>query len=406
MYSELVWTGLVACGVAVAATPLTMRLASKVGAVDCPADERRVHRRPTPRLGGVAACLGLLVASAAFINFGSATRGPERLEHEQLVAVLLGAASICFLGALDDVRNMRWYAKLAGQVGVALAVVFGPLLGPTTSSVEQLVLPIRRLDLPLVDPFQVPLVLGAAAVVVWVVTLMNVFNFIDGVDGLASGIAAIAATTFAIVGASYGRADVATVSAALAGACIGFLPWNFNRHGARSFLGDSGSMLLGYCLAVVSVQGVLKTAAAVSVVIPVALAAVPLLDTAFVVAKRVKYGIPVSSPDRWHLHHRLLEVGYTPRRVALTFWAWTAMMSALALTLRFVNYGNSNAWRREGLIVVGAVASLAVIWTLYVAIRLEIIKTPAVRERNRRARERAADSRSESDQHGGQAGPN
>jgi UDP-GlcNAc:undecaprenyl-phosphate GlcNAc-1-phosphate transferase len=304
-------------------------------------------------------------------------------EQEQLIVMLIGAVGICILGALDDIHELGWMPKLLGQFGIATAVVLGSIAGPRTTALEQLILPIRRLDPPLLGPVEVPLAIGIAVVVIWIVTLMNVFNFIDGVDGLATGVAAIGAATFAIVGASYGRWDVAIVSAALAGACLGFLPWNFTAGGARVFLGDAGSMLLGYCLAVISVQGVLKTAAAVSLVIPLALAAVPLLDTAFVVSKRLKYRQPVSSADKWHLHHRLLSVGFSPRRVATTFWIWTAVMSAFALTLRFASYGNSNAWRIEGLVIVLIAGLIAVATTVFLAFKLEILKTAAVKERNR-----------------------
>ena len=143
------------------------------------------------------------------------------------------------------------------------------------------------------------------------------------------------------------------LAAAVSGAALGFLPHNWRRGGARIFMGDSGSMLLGFLLAVISVQGVLKTTAAISLVIPLALLAVPILDTSFVVLKRMKYGVSVAHPDRWHLHHRLLNVGLSPRRVAATLWAWTASMSAVALALRFVDYGNSEDWNAEGLVVLG-----------------------------------------------------
>lgn len=382
MYIELIWAGILALVVALALTPVAMRLALRLGAVSHP-DERRVHTAPTPLMGGAAVCAGLLVASIVMVDWTSAGRGYQLRDQEQLIAMLVGAVVICMIGALDDIHELRWLTKLFGQIGIAAVVVVGPILMSHTTSVEQLVLPVRRLDLPLLDPIQLPLGLGVVVVVIWIVTLMNVFNFIDGVDGLATGVAAIGAMTFAIVGASYGRIDVAVVSAALAGACLGFLPWNFTSGGAKIFLGDAGSMLLGYSLAVISIQGVLKTAAAVSLVIPLALAAVPLLDTAFVVSKRLKYRQPVSSADKWHLHHRLLSVGFSPRRVAITFWIWTAVMSAFALTLRFASYGNSNAWRIEGLVIVLVAGAIAVGTTIYLAFKLEILKTPAVRERNR-----------------------
>jgi UDP-GlcNAc:undecaprenyl-phosphate GlcNAc-1-phosphate transferase len=143
-------------------------------------------------------------------------------------------------------------------------------------------------------------------------------------------------------------------------------------------------MLLGFLLAVISVQGVLKTTAAISLVIPLALLAVPILDTSFVVLKRLKHGVSIASPDRWHLHHRLLNIGLSPRRVAATLWAWTAAMSSVALALRFVDYGNSNDWNKQGLVVLAFVVVGAVAVSVVLATRLEIIKSRRVRERNRR----------------------
>jgi UDP-GlcNAc:undecaprenyl-phosphate GlcNAc-1-phosphate transferase len=228
--------------------------------------------------------------------------------------------------------------------------------------------------------------------VFWIVAVMNMMNFIDGVDGLAAGQAAIIAATFAIIAASYSRTGIAVLAASTSGAALGFLPHNWRKGGARIFMGDSGSMLLGFLLAVISVQGVLKTTAAISLVIPLALLAVPILDTSFVVLKRLKHGVSIAHPDRWHLHHRLLNVGLSPRRVAATLWAWTAAMSSVALALRFVDYGNSNDWNERGLVVLGFVVAGAVAVTVVLAVQLEIIKSRRVRERNRRiARQREAE---------------
>src|SRR5690606_10590393 len=163
---------------------------------------------------------------------------------------------------------------------------------------------------------------------------------------------------------------------------FGFLPHNWRKGGARMFMGDSGSLTLGFLLAVISVQGVLKTTAAISLVIPLALLAVPILDTTFVVLKRIRHGVSVASPDRWHLHHRLLNVGLSPRRVAAILWAWTAAMSAVSLALRFVDYGNSKDWNRSGLAVLGFVVAGALAVSIFLAYQLEIFKTRAVRERN------------------------
>jgi UDP-GlcNAc:undecaprenyl-phosphate GlcNAc-1-phosphate transferase len=261
---------------------------------------------------------------------------------------------------------------------------------PEPLRAEHAPLIVNVIDLPFLHPFDVPIVLGVALVVLWIVAVMNMLNFIDGVDGLAAGQAAIIAATFAIIAASYSRIGVAVLAAATSGASIGFLPHNWRKGGARIFMGDSGSMLLGFLLAVISVQGVLKTTAAISLVIPLALLAVPIIDTSFVVLKRIKHGVSIASPDRWHLHHRLLNVGLSPRRVAATLWAWTAAMSSVALALRFVDYGNSRHWNRPGLVVLAFVVSGAVAVSALLAFQLEIIKSRRVRARNRLIAERRA----------------
>ena len=149
-------------------------------------------------------------------------------------------------------------------------------------------------------------------------------------------------------------------------------------------MGDSGALLLGFLLAVISVQGVLKTTAAISLVIPLALLAVPILDTTFVVLKRMRHRVSVAHPDRWHLHHRLLNVGLSPRRVAAILWLWTAAMSAVALALRFVDYGNSRNWNVGGLLALGFIVLGALGVSVFLAFQLEILKSRAVRDRNRR----------------------
>ncbi|MBC7644358.1 MAG: undecaprenyl/decaprenyl-phosphate alpha-N-acetylglucosaminyl 1-phosphate transferase, partial [Thermoleophilia bacterium] len=212
--------------------------------------------------------------------------------------------------------------------------------------------------------------------------LMNMLNFVDGVDGLAAGMSAITAGTFAVIAVSYGRTNVGVVAAAACGAAIGFLPYNWRKGGARIFMGDSGSMLLGYLLAVIALQGVLKTAAAVSLITPLALLAIPILDTMFVVAKRLKHHQSIASPDRWHLHHRALNVGVPPRAVAAAFWLWAASLSGFTLALRFADYGNSNDWHAKGLIVLGGFAFFVLAVTFWLAFVLEILKTPSVRARN------------------------
>lgn len=369
--------------VTVLMTPLVARLARLVGAIDDPSDDRRVHRRPTPRLGGVAVLGGVLAGSLTFVNW-QATSPVTRVGVEQLGVVLAIAVLACALGAWDDIRSLNWRTKLAGQLACAFGAVLLPLVLPAVHSVRGLVLVVHVVDPPFLHALLLPTWLGVGLAVLWIVALMNMVNFIDGVDGLAAGTCAICALTFAVIAASYFRDNVAVLAGALCGGALGFLFHNFRRGGANIFLGDAGSMLVGYLLGVISIQGVLKTAAAISLVIPLALLAVPILDTLFVVLKRMKYKLPVSNADRWHLHHRLLNVGYSPRRVAASFWVWTASMSAVAIALRFIDYGNSRRWNVDGLVLLVVIVCAALAVSVYLATTLEIIKRRGVRERNAR----------------------
>jgi UDP-GlcNAc:undecaprenyl-phosphate/decaprenyl-phosphate GlcNAc-1-phosphate transferase len=206
-------------------------------------------------------------------------------------------------------------------------------------------------------------------------------------DGLAAGFCAIAAITFAVLSASLGRADAAAISAIVAGAALGFLIYNFNP--ATIFMGDSGSLMLGYLLAALSIQGVLKTAAAVSLVFPLVILALPILDTSFVILKRLKYRQPIYQADRWHFHHRFANIGFSQRRTALYLYAWCASLSALALAIRFVP-NHRHDWSPVTVGILGGLGLLAICTSLYVIYLLEIIKARHLRAIRLR-RGRAAD---------------
>jgi UDP-GlcNAc:undecaprenyl-phosphate GlcNAc-1-phosphate transferase len=212
---------------------------------------------------------------------------------------------------------------------------------------------------------------------------MNMVNFLDGMDGLASGVCAIAGLTFATLALSLGKIDAAVLSAIVAGACIGFLRHNF--FPARIFMGDSGALVLGFILASVSVAGLLKTASTVVLVLPLLILAVPIIDTSFVVAKRLKYRRPISSPDRSHLHHRFMDIGFSQRRAAVTMWAWTASLGAAALATRFIPFRAGGHWHGMETVAVVAIAAAALAFSIYVIYLLEIVKLANPRVRRRRA---------------------
>ena len=286
MVTKAVLAALVAFAVAAVLTPLAARFARRIGAVD-DVKERGLAREATPLLGGLAIFGGALVAGLIFLPDNQRTEG-----------ILAGAALITIVGALDDVFDLHWLVKLAGQVAAAVVLV--------TSGVT-------------VDAFTLPFVhrvelgdLGAPVTVLGLVALMNVVNFSDGVDGLAAGVCAISAVAFSIIAFDLGRTTAGILAAIIAGAALGFLLFNF--HPASVFMGDCGSNLLGLLLGAVIVEGTLKTNALIALVGPLVVLAVPFLDTGFVVAKRLKYRRSPFRGDSNHFHHRFHRMGWSPRR--------------------------------------------------------------------------------------------
>ncbi|HEV2075620.1 MAG TPA: MraY family glycosyltransferase [Thermoleophilaceae bacterium] len=367
---DAVWALVVAALVALAATPLAARIAHRVGAVDTPT-ERGLHDRPMPYLGGLAILAGVLVAGLLFIPGGGEVRG-----------ILAGAAAIAIVGAVDDALDLSPGPKLAGQIVAAII--------PVAAGVR-----VEEISIPLIGTLDLG---GAGPVltVVGIVAVMNVVNFTDGVDGLAAGVCMIAAATLAVIALSLAAAaldptsegavdrfSAGVLAAATAGAAAGFLRHNF--HPASIFMGDSGSNLLGLLLACVAVQGVLKTAAFVALVFPLAVLAVPILDSGFVIAKRLKHRRPVYEADRWHFHHRFANIGFSQRRTVVYLYGWTLSLAALALALRFVPYsdgaGDFYAGWTAVMVGFGLVAVAASVYLVYV---LEILKFRRFRSRQLR----------------------
>jgi UDP-GlcNAc:undecaprenyl-phosphate/decaprenyl-phosphate GlcNAc-1-phosphate transferase len=328
-------------------TPLTMRLARAVGAIDLPR-ERGLSERATPLLGGLAIFAGALVAGLIWLP-------DERLWH----GVLLAAAFITAVGALDDRFELRPAAKLAGQVAAALIVVhFG---------VE-----VREIALPFVGLLHFPNA-GAAITVVGLVALMNVVNFSDGVDGLAAGVCAIVAAALAVIAFDLQRWPSGVLAAIIAGASLGFLLYNFPP--ASSFMGDCGANLLGLLMGCLTVEGAVKTQVVLSFVLPLILLAVPFLDTTFVVLKRLKYRRPIYASDAEHFHHRMARIGFSRRRTIAYLYAWTLLLAGFALALRFVPYSNHKGHLYLGwTLVMGVIALLVAAASVYLVYVLEILK--------------------------------
>jgi UDP-GlcNAc:undecaprenyl-phosphate/decaprenyl-phosphate GlcNAc-1-phosphate transferase len=353
--------------IALLLVPSTKRLAVWLGAIDVP-NERSLHSAPMPKLGGLAILVGVLVSGLIWLPWDEETR-----------AILGGAVVVALVGLLDDVFDLGPVLKLLGQ---AVAVVIPVSAGVT---VDNFTFPFfGRLSPGTVDLVSLPggsvLTLGEVGTVLGIVAVINVINLIDGVDGLAAGVCVISALTLAVIALSLDRTAAGVLAALTAGASLGFL-----RHGfppASTFMGDTGSNLLGYLLGVIAVQGALKTNAVVALFLPLIVLAVPILDTGFVVAKRLKYRQPIYRADRWHFHHRMANIGFSQRRTLMYLYGWTLVMAALALALRFVPYsddhGNFDPLWTAVMIVCGLLAIAA---SVYLVSVLEILKLRQVRLR-------------------------
>jgi UDP-GlcNAc:undecaprenyl-phosphate GlcNAc-1-phosphate transferase len=269
--------------------------------------ERRIHREPTARLGGLAMYLGFGL-SAALFSTNPATLG-----------LLLSAAVITTLMVFDDLRGLRPIFKLVFQIAASLLAVVGFGI-----SIHYIGLPNSHLVI-LMPAVAIPLTL------LWFVGLQNTINLIDGVDGLAAGVVAIVAATLLLAAINHGESDIVILAGALIGACVGFL--FFNWHPARVFMGDSGSNFLGFALAALSVLSVAKGTVVLALIVPVAALAIPIVDTAWAIVRRRLRGRSIATPDTEHLHHRLLDFGLSPRETALVFYFGTAIFAAVGLAI-------------------------------------------------------------------------
>jgi UDP-GlcNAc:undecaprenyl-phosphate/decaprenyl-phosphate GlcNAc-1-phosphate transferase len=363
---EVLYGAAIAFGIVVLLTPAVGGMARLLGAVDEP-HARRLNRRPIPRLGGLAIFFGIIVPALAFLDLSGESRG-----------VLLGAAVATVLGAVDDFRGLSPPVKLAGQFGAA---AIPPAFGVW----------IDHFTFPLLGVVDLPAGVGVPLSMLFIVAVMNMVNFLDGLDGLAAGVCAIAGTTYAVLALSLGKADPAILSAVVAGSCLGFLRHNF--FPARIFMGDSGALCLGFILAAVSIQGLLKTASTVVLVLPLLVLAVPIIATSFVVARRLKHGRPVYAADRSHLHHRFLNIGFSQRRAAVTMWLWCLSLAGAALATRFVPFREGGDWHLWETVGVLAIALFALAFSVYVVYLLEIVKlmNPRIRRRLREEEQHVAE---------------
>ena len=373
-YLDAALAFLAALAAAAILTPAAARLARRAGAIAMPS-ERGLAQRATPLLGGVAILAGVLLASLFWLpgiihlpHTAHTPRGSGGTVHTWTIAA--GAVLITVVGAIDDWRDLPPILKLIGQVAAAVIAVEGGAV-------------VTDVTLPFVGALQFPHE-GGFLTVLWLVTLMNVVNFSDGVDGLAAGLCAIDGVAFSII--AFEVPGAAILAALTAGASLGFLIHNF--HPAKVMMGDSGANLLGYLLGVAAVVGSLKTNAVVALVVPLVILAVPFLDTGFVVAKRLKYRRKVWLGDANHFHHRMARIGFSQRKTVGYLYAWSVLLAGVAVALKFVPYSDHHHHFRIGwlalMIALGVAAIAASVYLVYV---LEILKFKSFRVRELRRSE-------------------
>lgn len=308
---------IIALGVALLVTPAVIKFAAKTGAMDAP-DPRKVHKKPIPRIGGLGIYAAFLLSVLAILAF---TPVSDEVMME-FVGLLASGSIIVLVGIIDDYKNLPAKVKLVGQIIAAAVLVLGFDV---------------RIDF-ITDPFGDYLYLEVFAIpatIFWLVGLTNTVNLIDGLDGLAAGVSTIASITICLVAIQQDIALVAVLTAALAGAALGFLYYNFNP--ARIFMGDTGSQFLGFMLAGISVVGAVKSTATIALIVPILALGLPILDTTFAIVRRYRGGVPIFKPDRGHLHHRLLDRGFTQRQAVLLMYVISALLGLAAVALTEVS---------------------------------------------------------------------
>lgn len=288
-------------------TPLTIKIAPKIGGIDIPKDDRRMHTKPIPRVGGIAIYIGVTVAVIAFLPHASYLKG-----------ILAGGTVIFLLGLLDDIRNLRPVVKLLGQIAGACIVFF------TGTQ-------INFLHIFSADKVFFSDALALVLTVIWLVGITNTINLIDGMDGLAAGVVAIASCCIAYVAYIHGSYYQCLPMLAVAGAALGFLPWNF--HPAKTFMGDCGSQYLGFMIAAFSIVGLVKSATLVALVVPLLVLGLPVFDTGYAILRRVVRRKPIMEADKEHIHHSFGKSGMGQRRAVICMYGICAIMGTAAVLL-------------------------------------------------------------------------
>jgi len=307
------------------ATPIVKNLAYKVGAIDVPKDERRMHKTPIPRLGGLAIFIAFLFAVILFADI-----------DRQMQGILLGAVMIVVLGVLDDIMTLKALPKFLVQIAAAAVVVYHGV------SIQFLSNPNVFSDVSYINLGW----LSVPVTIIWIVAITNAVNFIDGLDGLAVGVSAISTASLLVIALMVAEMNVSIVLAALLGACIGFIPYNKNP--AKIFMGDTGATFLGFILATLSIQGLFKLYAIISFAVPFLILGIPIFDICFAFLRRIAKGQNPMVADRGHVHHRLIDMGFNQKQAVAISYMLTAILGLAAVLL-------TSSGEFRALILIGAI---------------------------------------------------
>ena len=310
LWARLLLAVAVAFAISFLMTPPVKRFAEAVGAIDIPKDERRVHKIPIPRMGGLAIYLGWVLTTLLFCEM-----------NMQMAGLLLGSVIIVVMGAIDDIVSLSPWVKLGGQIAAALVAIRFGVVFDTISNFN----PLSDNNFIQVGWLSVPLT------VFWIIACTNAVNLIDGLDGLAVGVSTISSVTMLVVALFVSEPGVTVILAALTGACIGFMPYNLNP--AKIFMGDVGSQLLGFVLSCVSIMGLFKFHAIITFLVPFMALALPLANTTFAFFRRILHGQSPFHADKGHFHHRLLAMGMNQKQVVALLYAVSAVLGLIAVLL-------------------------------------------------------------------------
>ena len=294
-------------------TPIVRKLAFKVGAIDIPKDDRRVHNKPMPLMGGVAIYIAIVVSALTLLPI-----------DKSLISIIIGGTIILISGIIDDLKGLSPKMKIVFQLSAGLVLILGDvkvdfITNPFSS--QSTLLYLKWLSVPIT--------------LFWVVGITNTLNLIDGLDGLAAGVAMISSLSLMLVASKFGYGNIIILSAIVAGSCLGFLPYNFNP--AKIFMGDTGALFLGFMLAAISIEGVMKSVATIAIIVPILILGVPIFDTTFAIFRRLLNGQSIMSADKGHLHHRLLNRGYSQRKTVLTLYGISGVFGLFAVLVAKYN---------------------------------------------------------------------